>query len=389
MSLKKQDGGDDKGHRKPNKPFPPTTLEEAVNLADAIRDYNAGQPFDRLLLADALGIKPSSSNFRDLLKAGYQYGLTIGSEKSEKISLSPLGTKLTKPMNPGERSQAIVEAALAPELAGRIYRHYNRNKMPGTEFLKNALERQFQVPTEWSRDIAGLLDKNARYAGLVRAISGSDMVLIDSAGPAASTQDEVRAPSDALPEESVTQETKIAATTPVLAGDKEMTESQVRSLGPTTPTPKATHIFLGHGKNKKPLEQLKNMLNEFKITYRVTVEEPNRGLPIPDKVAELMRQCSSAILIFTKDELFFDKGGSEIWRPSENVIHELGAASILYGGRIIILKERGISLPSNFSSVGYIEFDTDALAAKGIDLLKELIAFGLVRAQIYLAHQTC
>lgn len=109
------------------------------------------------------------------------------------------------------------------------------------------------------------------------------------------------------------------------------------------------------------------------------MEEPNRGLPIPDKVAELMRQCSSAILIFTKDELFFDKDHSEVWRPSENVIHELGAASILYGGRIIILKERGINLPSNFSSIGYIEFDPEALAAKGIDLLKELIAFGLVR----------
>lgn len=137
-----------RSHRKPNKPFPPTTLEEAINLADAIRDYNAGQPFDRLLLADALGIKPSSSNFRDLLKAGYQYGVTNGSEKSEKISLTPLGTKLTKPMNPGERAQAIMEAALAPELAGKVYRHYNRNKMPGIEFLKNALERQFEVPAE-------------------------------------------------------------------------------------------------------------------------------------------------------------------------------------------------------------------------------------------------
>src|SRR5690242_15687948 len=133
MGSKKKDEEEDKGRRKPNKPFPPTALEDAVNLADAIRDYNAGQPFDRLLLADALGIKPSSSNFRDLLKAGYQYGLTVGSEKSDKISLSPVGTKLTKPMNPGERAQAILEAALAPELAGRIYRHYNRNKMPGIE----------------------------------------------------------------------------------------------------------------------------------------------------------------------------------------------------------------------------------------------------------------
>jgi predicted nucleotide-binding protein len=376
--VKKEDAEGSKGHRKPNKPFPPTALEEAINLADAIRDYNAGQPFDRLLLADALGIKPSSSNFRDLLKAGYQYGVSSGSEKSENISLTPLGTKLTKPMNTLERSQAVIEAALTPELAGKVYRHYNRNKMPGTEFLKNALERQFDVPPEWSQDIASLLDKNARYAGLVRLISGSEMVLIDapSAGPTAEA--EIKGSSQEVEEAREPKETQTPPAATRLATDK-VTEAELNNLGPSTPAPKATHIFLGHGKNKKPLEQLKNMLNEFKITYRVTVEEPNRGLPIPDKVAELMRQCSSAILIFTKDELFFDKDHNEVWRPSENVIHELGAASILYGGRIIILKERCINLPSNFSSIGYIEFDPEALAAKGIDLLKELIAFGLVK----------
>jgi predicted nucleotide-binding protein len=374
---KVEDTEEGKSHRKPNKPFPPNALEESINLADAIRDYNAGQPFDRLLRADALGIKPASTNFRDLLKSGYQYGLTTGSEKSETISLTPLGTKLTKPVDQTERAQAIAEAALAPELAGKVYRHYNRNKMPGTEFLKNALERQFEAPPEWSRDIASLLDKNARYAGLVRSISGSDMVLIDAPSSGRATE-EVKVPSEETHEKRGISETQIPPP-PAVATDKLVTEAEIKNLGPSTPTPKATHIFLGHGKNKKPLEQLKNMLNEFKITYRVTVEEPNRGLPIPDKVAELMRQCSSAILILTKDELFFNKDGNEIWRPSENVIHELGAASILYGGRIIILKEKGINLPSNFSSIGYIEFDPDALAAKGIDLLKELIAFGLVK----------
>jgi hypothetical protein len=35
--------------------------------------------------------------------------------------------------------------------------------------------------------------------------------------------------------------------------------------------------------------------------------------------------------------------------------------------------------PTNFQSVGYIEFDVDTLEAKTADLLKELIGFGLVR----------
>jgi hypothetical protein len=301
--VRKEEQEENRGHRKPNKPFPPTALEEGINLADAIRDYNAGQPFDRLLLADALGIKPSSSNFRDLLKAGFQYGLTVGSEKSDTISLTPLGTKLTKPVDQGERARAVVEAALTPELASKVYRHYNRNKMPGTEFLKNSLERQFEVPAEWSQDIAGLLDKNARYAGLVRTISGSEMILVDSAGISSVSRADAKS-AEGGSQENADAETPASAAMPIPASDKHVTDDEIRSLGPSPTAPKATHIFLGHGKNRKPLEQLKNMLNEFKITYRVTVEEPNRGLPIPDKVAELMRQCSSAILTFTKDELF-------------------------------------------------------------------------------------
>ncbi len=92
-----------------------------------------------------------------------------------------------------------------------------------------------------------------------------------------------------------------------------------------------------------------------------------------------MLSCNSAVLIFTKDEQFSDADGNTIWRPSENVIHELGAASFQYQDRVVILKEEGITLPSNFSSVGYISFDSGALQAKTMDILKELIGFGLVR----------
>jgi predicted nucleotide-binding protein len=87
-----------------------------------------------------------------------------------------------------------------------------------------------------------------------------------------------------------------------------------------------------------------------------------------------MRECGAAILVFTADKQYFDRDGNSIWRPSENVSHELGAASVLYGDRIVIFKEKGIELPSNFSSVGYIEFEKDKLEDKGIDLFRELVS---------------
>lgn len=77
-----------------------------------------------------------------------------------------------------------------------------------------------------------------------------------------------------------------------------------------------------------------------------------------------MRECGAAILIFSADEKFTDEDGDEIWRPSENVVNELGAASVLYDNRIIIFKESSVTLARNYRDIGYIEFEKDALDAK-------------------------
>lgn len=92
-----------------------------------------------------------------------------------------------------------------------------------------------------------------------------------------------------------------------------------------------------------------------------------------------MAQCGSAILIFTADERFQDEAGETIWRPSENAIYELGAASFAYEDRVVIFMERGLHFPANFESIGRIEFDESGIEAKSMDLLKELVGFGLVR----------
>jgi hypothetical protein len=56
----------------------------------------------------------------------------------------------------------------------------------------------------------------------------------------------------------------------------------------------------------------------------------------------------------------------------------LGAASVLYGSRIIIFRDSQVQFPSNFREIGYITFDPDQLAAKVNDLFRELIGFGLI-----------
>ena len=61
--------------------FPHHTLEDSLPLAQKIADEMGGRPMNRLLLAEAVGIKPSSSNFRLLLSSAYKYHLIDATEK--------------------------------------------------------------------------------------------------------------------------------------------------------------------------------------------------------------------------------------------------------------------------------------------------------------------
>jgi predicted nucleotide-binding protein len=165
--------------------------------------------------------------------------------------------------------------------------------------------------------------------------------------------------------------------------EAEQVETQDSSVTfqetPTPPSPKGKAIFIGHGKNKKPLEQLRVILDQFKVQYKVVMDEPNLGRPISEKVKAAFQECNCAILIFTADEEFTNSKGDTIWRPSENVVYELGAASYLYGDRVVILKESDVAFPSNFSGIGYIPFDKDKLDSKAMDVLKELVGFDILK----------
>ena len=120
-------------------------------------------------------------------------------------------------------------------------------------------------------------------------------------------------------------------------------------------------------RTKKPLEQLKRILDQFKINYTVAIDEPHEGRPVSKKVADLMHTCSSAIFIFTADEETHDANGNVKYKPSDNVVYELGAATILYENKVVIFKEDTVDFASDFNDFGYYSFEKDKLDAKAMD----------------------
>jgi hypothetical protein len=137
-------------------------------------------------------------------------------------------------------------------------------------------------------------------------------------------------------------------------------------------------IFVSHGKAKGPLQGVEEMLGIMGIEPKVAIREPNLARPVSEKVRTTMKECSAAVFIFTPDEALTDQEGKKIYKPSENVLHELGAAAVLYDDKVIILKEKSIQLPSNISGLAHIPFDLENVKATFMDLYKELKGFKIL-----------
>lgn len=357
--------------------IPAITLDKALRVPRAIVENYASHPTRPLDVASALQVQPSSGGFRMECGAAIGYGLTEGGPNAPEVSLTPLAKSILTPTEVGDDQRALREAALKPTVASQFYTKYDGSPLPPRNIAQNVLAG-FAVPTDRTSDVYDLLIENARQVGFLKTIK--DKEYIDTGTPLVGTSVMAVGPTSTVlsgPEhDSLTDDSDYD-------GSGEQEASYPTPPDPTpTQTQKKNAIFVGHGGNKTPMEQLVKILNEYGIPHKEAMEEPSRARPIPVKVAETMRECGAAILVFTADVEYFDKEGNSIWRPSENVSHELGAASVLYGERIVVFKEQGVDLPSNFSSVGYISFEKDKLSDKGIELFRELVGMKILNISV-------
>ena len=346
-----------KGRRKTGTiPFPRHTLKNALRVANSIWYDNGGQPFSLNELSKKLGVSTNSSGFGNLIRASKEYGLTKGAwskAATTTISITSLGQSIVVPQVGVDSDAYKLTALLTPFIFRNTLEPMNNKPIPDSEAGSNTLALNNNMDPADARKCYDILMKNIEYLGLTEDRQGKKYLALGRRSPSAPVQSEA------------------AVVQPVV--ENGMTASaEPAPMASAAPKP----VFVAHGKNQKPLEQMREILRTFKIDHEVAVDEPHGGRPISQKVAELMKGSSFGIFIFTADESAVDDEGREVWRPSQNVVYELGAASVLYGGNIIICKEKDVSFASDFSDLGYITFDKDELEAQALPIVKELAHAG-------------
>ena len=323
------------------RPYPIHTLEAALSVATAIQESNAGLAFDRVLLAGALGTTPASSGYTLKLNAAAKYGLTHGGYNDDSITLTPLGEAIVAPKRRDESRTALFEAAMHPDLFRRFYHALDGKRLPEDEYAQNMLQRELGVHPELTGECLGIIKANGVYVDILKEEGGSYSVSLGRPD----------------------------------VGDS-MSGAAEADSSPRGDRPRHSRIFIGDCGSAGALRFVKEVMEEFGIAYGLAERETSDAQPIPSQVSSEMRNCTAAVLVFANEH-----SGERSGTPSagERALYQLGAASALYGDRIVILKESGLELPHDIAAVHSVPFDSERPGDAAFGLLRELHRVGAIK----------
>ncbi len=337
------------------RPYPTYTLEDALSVARAIYEANAGLPFDRELLADALGTTPKSSAFTMRLNASAAYGLTEGGYNDPDIRLTELGeTVVSSAPDDAGRSNAVAAAATNPDTFGRFYRLFDGRRLPQSNYLHNILDRELGVRSDLADECLGILWDNGEFAGLI--------------AEAADGQYHVRLPEPDIVVPDVAPVPNRVATempTPYVA------EAEVGTPERGEPTVSEKSVFIGHIGDSDAADYIVSMLDEFGIlTASPRIPEDDAGLLVPQEVSQAMRDSCAAVLVF--------RSGDDAWSSRDKMIGMLGASSVLFDDRVVLLHEDGERMSISLDRLNHIDFDHERPGESGMKLLVALHKAGVI-----------
>lgn len=145
--------------------FPRNTIEDSLQVANAIKDKNGGNPWVPDQIATALGMG-KGNKFYYVTASSRDYGLTEGTRDAAEIRVTELGRRAVYPKSPDEKTEALREAFFPIEVFKSVVEHYGGSKLPEEPFLSNTLDSQFGLKREQVNEFVDVFEANCRFLGI-------------------------------------------------------------------------------------------------------------------------------------------------------------------------------------------------------------------------------
>ena len=247
----------------------------------------------------------------------------------------------------GARISGLAEAAMTPETFGGFYELLDGRRLPQSEYLHSILQRELGVRLDLAEECLGILQDNGEFAGIISEVDGEYLVRLP---------EPVVAPGRVATELPTPYQTGRQPDAP--AHREPVRDAKKR-------------IFIGQIGDSDAAKYVASMLEELGIsTASPQIPEGDVDLLVPQNVSQAMRESSAAVLVF--------RSGDNAWSSRDKMIGMLGAASVLFDDRVVLLHESGEQLNIGLNELNHIEFDGERPGDSGLRLLIALHKSGVI-----------
>lgn len=141
--------------------------------------------------------------------------------------------------------------------------------------------------------------------------------------------------------------------------------------------PSGTCLFISYGAQPAHVvAQIQTVFELAGIKSHASERAPHdaAAVLVADEAAEVMRRCDAALVLLSEDDCRPDESGAAA--VSQRALVEIGAASVLYERRVLLLLDTPAELPAGLTSLPHVALGEGSLTWEvGIELLKAVRGF--------------
>jgi hypothetical protein len=162
-------------------------------------------------------------------------------------------------------------------------------------------------------------------------------------------------------------------------GDKPLEEN-----GPATRALQSTHatqhkessearrrLLISHCQQREVVEQIRVTLEIAGIESETVERKVSAGAPVAEHILQAMRRSTAALIVVSAQDCSTNDA-SEL-SLNEDVLVEIGAAFVFYDGRVVLLWDEAVAVPSNLRKLSRCRFASGRLTWEdGVSLMRAI-----------------